>query len=369
MYICTYVGILAAREGWFLGCTILPSHPTLSSLVALLDTADVDYRRGQSFAMSSMTFLMDSANKQQQFQTKVFWRWVPLCKMLWKCANHSYFFTSSSKAHKSFASNSFWSLYKRCGKLNVGNVTLTKYATNHGASTLKGYHSTLPPLMPWLPKVHGLGRKGERNFTGWNWRSSTFGNFSLQWSIFKLHVKFRQSTRVLRCLASANWACLAGHLVNGRRVQESTDALVGHLFTTNLRGWYPSNLTSILVQLGQQAFLEICFLLMKVQLSVWMLGELSDLVPGSPGELTCMVRRGHGRWISYKSVPLLCTEKNCLLDGTQEFNATDMRVLEDWRDDPHPPDCYRFWQATKSERSPFPVLWCFLIEGTLHHLR
>ena len=98
-------------------------------------------------------------------------------------------------------------------------------------------------------------------------------------------------------------------------------------------------------------------------------GELSDLVPGSPGELTCMVRRGHGRWISYKSVPLLCTEKNCLLDGTQEFNATDMRVLEDWRDDPHPPDCYRFWQATKSERSPFPVLWCFLIEGTLHHLR
>lgn len=119
----------------------------------------------------------------------------------------------------------------------------------------------------------------------------------------------------------------------------------------------------------QQAFLEICFLLMKVQLSVWMLGELSDLVPGSPGELTCMVRRGHGRWISYKSVPLLCTEKNCLLDGTQEFNATDMRVLEDWRDDPHPPDCYRFWQATKSERSPFPVLWCFLIEGTLHHLR
>ena len=147
------------------------------------------------------------------------------------------------------------------------------------------------------------------------------------------------------------------------------DGLVGHLFTTNLRGWYPSNLTSILAQLGQQAFLEICFLLMKVQLSVWMLGELSDLVPGSPGELTCMVRRGHGRWISYKSVPLLCTEKNCLLDGTQEFNATDMRVLEDWRDDPHPPDCYRFWQATKSERSPFPVLWCFLIEGTLHHLR
>jgi len=84
--ICTYVGILAAREGWCLGCTILPSHPTLSSLVALLDAADVDYRRGQSFAMSSMTFLMDSANKQQQFQTKVFWRWVPLCKMLWKCA-------------------------------------------------------------------------------------------------------------------------------------------------------------------------------------------------------------------------------------------------------------------------------------------
>lgn len=195
-----------------------------------------------------------------------------------------------------------------------------------------------------------------------------FGKVPESWasdSVFQLS----EGSFFARCLASANWACLAGHLVNGRRVQESTDVLVGHLFTTNLRGWYPSNLTSILAQMGQQAFLEICFLLMKVQLSVWMLGELSDLVPGSPGELTCMVRRGHGRWISYKSVPLLCTEKNCLLDGTQEFNATDMRVLEDWRDDPHPPDCYRFWQATKSERSPFPVLWCFLIEGTLHHLR
>ena len=51
--ICIYVGIFASREGWCLGCTILPNHQTLSSLVALFDTADVDYRRGQSFAMSS----------------------------------------------------------------------------------------------------------------------------------------------------------------------------------------------------------------------------------------------------------------------------------------------------------------------------
>eukprot|EP00434_Breviolum_minutum_P040589 symbB.v1.2.036068.t1/scaffold5008.1/size31855/2 len=60
-----------------------------------------------------------------------------------------------------------------CAKLNVENVILTKYATNHGASTLKGYYSTLPPLMPWLPKVPG---QCELGLSGWpfgQWQESS----------------------------------------------------------------------------------------------------------------------------------------------------------------------------------------------------
>ncbi len=59
----------------------------------------------------AMTFLMDSANKQQQFHMKVFWRWVsPPQDVVKMGANKRYFLQALQKPTKVWLAIFFWSL-------------------------------------------------------------------------------------------------------------------------------------------------------------------------------------------------------------------------------------------------------------------
>ena len=171
-----------------------------------------------------------------------------------------------------------------------------------------------------------------------------------------LFFSFLKALFFARCLASANWACLAGHLVNGRRVQESTDVCGTSLHHKSAR------VISIQSDLNPRpdvttGILGDMFLVDESATQCLDVGGAFRLGPR-------LTRRAylHGEaWSWEEDLLQVCTTFVYL---KLPFGRSP-RVKCNW----FGPDCYRFWQATKSERSPFPVLWCFLIEETLHHLR